>query len=225
MQPDSLDIRRSASLTVSEVFKSIQGESTWAGMPCTFIRLTGCHLRCSYCDTSYAYAGGTDMTIESLLQQCHVLGVGLVEITGGEPLLQPACSDLASCLIEEGYTVLVETSGTLPLMDLPPAAIKIMDIKCPGSGMAEKNHWANLETLTQYDEIKFVIGDRDDYEWSREIVERHDLPSRCHQVLFSPVGGRLVPRTLVEWILEDRLNVRFQLQLHKYIWPEIERGV
>ncbi|NIA13232.1 MAG: radical SAM protein [Nitrospiraceae bacterium] len=212
-------------LRVAEVFFSIQGESTWAGRPCVFVRLAGCHLRCSYCDTPYAREGGEAMSISAIVEQCAQWPCRLVEITGGEPLLQDACPALAQRLLDAGYTVLVETSGALPVQALPRAAIRIMDLKCPGSGMADRNDWANVDALTDRDEVKFVIGDRGDYEWSKDIVERLGLTQCCHAVLFSVAGGALAPRALAEWILADELDVRFQLQLHKYIWPPGQRGV
>ena len=214
-----------AELAVTEIFKSIQGESTWAGTPCTFVRLTGCNLRCTYCDTAYAYEGGTRMTIREILRRCGELGCGLVEVTGGEPLCQPECATLVTGLIQSGYTVLIETNGTLPIATLPSAAIKIMDIKCPGSGMCDKTEWSNIEAISPNDEIKFIVTDRADYEWARDTVARHALAARCNAVLFAPAFGALEPRTLASWILEDGLNVRLQIQLHKYIWPPGQRGV
>jgi len=212
-------------LRVTEIYASVQGESTWAGLPCVFIRLAGCHLRCAYCDTDYAFEGGTDMTLEAVVDQCAQWPWSLAEITGGEPLLQPACPHLATVLLERGYTVLVETSGTLPVAALPPAAIKIMDLKCPGSGVSDATDWDNIAALTGRDEVKFVIGDRADYEWSCDVVRRHQLPSRCRAVLFAPVFDVMAPQTLSEWILEDGMHVRLQLPLHKYVWPPGRRGV
>lgn len=212
-------------LRVTEIFKSIQGESSWAGLPCIFIRLTGCPLRCSYCDTAYAYEGGAEMTIGEILEQCVRLAGPLVEVTGGEPLFQEGCPLLVRCLLEHRFTVLVETSGALPIGGLPHEAIRIMDLKCPGSGMSDKNHWDNIEALTPHDEVKFVIGDRVDYEWSRDILKRYNLKERCREILFAPAHGVMESRILAEWILEDALEVRFQLQLHKHIWPEGREGV
>jgi 7-carboxy-7-deazaguanine synthase len=212
-------------LTVTEIFKSIQGESTWAGLPCIFVRLTGCNLRCAYCDTRYAYEGGTRMSIRKILERCEALGNKLVEITGGEPLMQDGCALLAEYLLERGYTVLVETNGTLPIRRLPAAVIKIMDIKSPSSGMSDQTDWTNIEVLSTRDEVKFVIGHRTDYEWSREVVRRYDLTPRCAAVLFSPVFGVLEPDALAAWILEDGLAVRLQLQLHNYIWSPDQRGL
>lgn len=223
IQADALP--QAATLVVSEIYKSVQGESTWAGLPCTFIRLTGCNLRCVWCDTEYAFHGGTKMTLERIVEQCDALDCALVEITGGEPLLQKGCGALAQLLLDKGYTVLCETSGSLPIDRVPDRVIKIMDLKCPDSGEEEKNDWLNIERLSARDEVKFVIASRADYEWSRDTVRAHDLPSRCRQVLFSPVFGSIEPKDIVEWILEDRLDVRFQLQLHKFIWPPLQRGV
>jgi 7-carboxy-7-deazaguanine synthase len=213
------------TLRVTEIYKSVQGESTWAGLPCIFVRLARCHLRCVWCDTAYAFYGGEKVAIVEIVRQCRAMQCGLVEITGGEPLVQPACVDLAQALLDEGFTVLIETSGSLPIDVLPDAVIKIMDLKCPDSGESEKNHWPNIEALSPRDEVKFVIASRRDYEWARDVTREHDLPSRCNAVLFSPVFGKIAPADLVRWILEDGLDVRFQLQLHKFIWPPDERGV
>jgi 7-carboxy-7-deazaguanine synthase len=217
--------RLSDTLRVSEVFHSIQGESTWAGLPCTFIRLAKCHLRCTYCDTAYAFTGGELRSIEALIDACAAYDCTLVEITGGEPLLQPETPVLAAALLDAGYTVLVETSGSLPINVLPEGVIRIMDFKCPSSGEAHRNDWSNVDALTPRDEVKFVIGSREDYEWSRDVLATHGLAQRCKQVLFSLVFGALAPRDLVEWILADALPVRFQLQLHKFVWPPDQRGV
>lgn len=222
---DVADAVSEKTLTVTEIFKSIQGESTWAGTPCVFIRLTGCNVGCTYCDTTYAYENGQTLCLEEVFARCEALGGRLAEITGGEPLLQPNCPALAAGLIERGFTVLCETSGTRPISVLPEAAIKIMDLKCPGSGVCEKNDWSNIDALSPRDEVKFVIGNRADYEWSRETVRRYTLARRCNAVLFAPVFGGLEARLLAEWILEDGLEVRLQLQLHKYIWPPDRRGV
>ncbi len=213
------------TLDIAEIFKSIQGESTWAGLPCTFVRLAGCNLRCAYCDTAYAYGPGTRMSIDEVVQQYTALGCSLVEITGGEPLLQDASPVLAERLLDTGCTVLIETNGTVPIEILPPTAIRIMDIKCPGSGMADRTRWENIAHLAPQDEVKFVIGGRDDFEWSRDVLRRYDLAKRCHAVLFSAVFGLLEPKMLAGWILDDGLAVRLQLQLHKYIWRPEKRGV
>lgn len=210
-------------MKISELFYSIQGESTYAGRPCVFIRTTGCHLRCEWCDTAYAFYDGEEMTVDAILERVRNYGCPLVELTGGEPLLQRETPMLVTRLLDEGYTVLVETSGSLDIRILDPRAIVIMDIKCPGSGMTKAMRWDNLEALKPMDEIKFVIKDRPDYEWAATIVTRHDL-GRC-PVLFSPVFGVLESHTLAKWLLDDRLPVRLQLQQHKYIWEPQTRGV
>jgi 7-carboxy-7-deazaguanine synthase len=210
---------------MNEIYKSIQGESTWAGLPCTFLRTARCNLRCSWCDTTYSFHGGEQVPVRKLLEECARLECRLVELTGGEPLVQRNIVPLSECLLERGYTVLIETSGSLPINVLPAEVIKIMDLKCPGSGESQKNHWPNLEYLSPRDEVKFVLASREDYEWSREVVQRYDLPSRCNAVLFSAVFGRVAAADIVHWILEDQLDVRFQLQMHKFIWPQSERGV
>ena len=213
------------TLVVTEIYRSIQGESTWAGIPCTFIRLTGCNLRCVWCDSAYAFHGGVRMTLPEILAECRRLGGPLVEITGGEPLLQKGCPCLAEALLAEGYIVLCETSGALPLTVLPGDVIKIMDLKCPGSGECDQNHWANIDALGPRDEVKFVLASREDYEWSRDVLRKYNLAARCHAVLFSPVFGAIDPKDIVAWLLEDRLEVRFQLQMHKFIWPPGQKGV
>ncbi len=214
------------TLRVTEIFHSIQGESTWAGLPCVFVRLTGCNLRCAWCDTSYAFAGGTTMTLDAILAKVAEYKTKFVEITGGEPLAQQGCAALAQRLLDAGYTVLVETSGSLPIDILPEGVIRIMDLKCPDSGECERNHWSNLEELRpERDEVKFVIASRRDYEWSRDVVLKYTLLERCHAVLFSPVFDLVAPRDLAEWILADRLPVRLQLQVHKFIWAPNQRGV
>ena len=225
MTTTSNDSRLDLTLRMIEIYKSIQGESTWAGLPCTFLRTARCNLRCSWCDTTYSFRGGTATTLRSLIDECDRLACSLVELTGGEPLAQRNVTPLSEYLLGAGYTVLIETSGSLPIDVLPADVIKIMDLKCPGSGEVEKNHWPNIEFLSARDEVKFVIADREDYEWSRDVTRRHNLPRRCNAVLFSPVFGRVNVQHLVDWILEDRLDVRFQLQMHKSIWPPDQRGV
>ncbi len=218
--------RQQGTLLVHEIYLSIQGESTWAGCPCVFIRLTGCPLRCAYCDTEYAFSGGTRMTIADVLETIRPWECQLVEVTGGEPLAQKRCPELLKALLEEGYTVLLETSGALPLDDVPYDVHKIVDFKCPSSGEMDRNCWRNVDLLAPHDEVKFVIGTRDDYEWACEVVRAYDLAATCRAVLFSTVFGSLAPAALAAWILEDRLyNIRLQLQLHKYIWPPEARGV
>ena len=209
-------------LKINEIYASIQGESSHTGLPCVFIRLTGCNLRCSSCDTAYAFYEGNDLTIEETLQKVETFGLGLVEITGGEPLLQEDVYPLMEALLKKGYRVMLETGGALPIDKVPEKVIKILDIKCPGSGEKKKNHLENLKLLSPHDEVKFVLLDRTDYEWSRDLLQKHDLPT---QVLFSPVYDKLNLKDLVQWILEDRLPVRLQTQLHKVIWSKDTIGV
>ncbi len=212
-------------LTINEIFHSIQGESTQTGRPCVFVRLTACDLRCSWCDTTYAFTEGTKMSIDDVIGRVAQFGCELVEITGGEPLLQRDVYPLMEQLLAAGRTVMVETGGHLSIKDVPAPVIRIMDVKCPGSGESQKNYWENLELLTPKDEVKFVIRDKADYEFAREVTERHRLIERTAAVLFSPVHGVLPAKELAEWILEDRLAVRLQLQAHKYIWDAQTRGV
>ena len=212
-------------LTVNEIFYSIQGESTRAGRPCVFVRLTACDLRCSWCDTEYAFHEGRKMSIDEVMAEVDRHDCPLVEITGGEPLLQEDVYPLMDRLLARGRTVLLETGGHRPITRVPAGVHKIVDVKCPGSGEAEKNEWDNLARLAPHDEVKFVVKDRADYEFAREVIARHDLPSRAGAILMSPVHGVLHPRTLSEWMLADRLPARLQLQLHKYIWPPDTRGV
>lgn len=212
-------------LTVNEIFYSIQGESTYAGRPCVFVRLTACDLRCTWCDTTYAFYEGRKESVDDVIRQVEAHGCPLVEITGGEPLLQDDVSPLMARLLERGKTVLLETGGHVSVADVPAGVIKIVDVKCPGSGEADRNDWGNLDRLTPDDQVKFVIQDRFDYEFARDVVERHELDRRCAAVLFSPVHGVLDPQALAAWVLEDRLPVRLQLQIHKYIWGAEARGV
>jgi len=212
-------------LCINEIFFSIQGESTWAGRPCAFVRLTGCNLRCSWCDTEYAFHEGRMMPVEEVAAQIIGYGCDLAEVTGGEPLLQPAVHPLIARMLEAGITVLVETSGASDVSRLDARAIKVMDLKCPGSGESARNLWTNLEHLTSRDEVKFVIADRADYDWARDVTLRHKLAARVNAVLMSCVFGRLEPALLAGWILADRLPVRMQLQMHKHIWAPDARGV
>jgi 7-carboxy-7-deazaguanine synthase len=217
-------------LRVTEIFHSIQGESTWAGSPCTFIRLTGCPLRCVWCDTDYSFEGGEKKTLQEIHQEVDRLGCPVVEITGGEPLIHTNAFLLTQELLDRDYTVLVETSGAVDLSALDTRAHKIMDLKCPGSGEVGKNLWSNLGHLTHRDEVKFVLNDRDDYEWARDTIRERRLDSKLARkelkaLLFSPVWGELDLRKLAEWILEDALPVRLQVQLHKLIWDPKTRGV
>jgi len=212
-------------LTVNEIFHSIQGESTHAGRPCVFVRLTACDLRCSWCDTAYAFHEGRKMTVDDVVSQVGSYGCDVVEITGGEPLLQADVYPLMQRLLDEGRTVLLETGGHRSVEQVPAGVVRVIDVKCPGSGEADKNHWPNLAQLRPSDEVKFVIKDRADYDYARDVVERHALIGRCAALLFSPVHGVLDPRQLAEWILADRLPVRLQLQVHKYVWGADVRGV
>ncbi|HET9581787.1 MAG TPA: radical SAM protein [Gemmatimonadota bacterium] len=211
-------------LKVNEIFHSIQGESTHAGRPCVFVRLTYCNLRCSYCDTEYAFFEGKERPLDEILAEVARYRCRLVEVTGGEPLIQKETTILLERLLDEGYEVLLETSGAWPVETVPDGVKIIMDLKTPGSGMAAKNRWENLRHLDGDDEIKFVICDRPDYEWARGVVGEHDLTVR-HAVLFSPSFGQLSAGDLAGWILEDRLPVRLQLQMHKLVWSPTARGV
>jgi 7-carboxy-7-deazaguanine synthase len=212
-------------LTVFEIYPSIQGESTHAGRPCVFVRLAACDLRCSWCDTPYAFTGGQRMDVDEVLARVAAPGIPLVELTGGEPLLQKEAVPLMARLVEAGHEVLLETGGHLSVADVPAAVVRIVDVKCPGSGEASKMHWPNLDLLQRHDEVKFVIRDRADYEYARDVAVRHGLARRVAAVLFSPVHGVQDPQALAAWILEDRLAVRLQLQLHKFIWSPETRGV
>lgn len=211
-------------MRITEIFYSIQGESSYAGQPCVFVRLTGCPLRCTWCDTDYAFYGGRDCSIDEVLAKVQTYGCRFVEITGGEPLAQPESLPLMARLCDAGYTVLLETSGTIDIAPIDPRVHIILDVKCPGSGMADRMHWPNLAALTAKDEAKFVLADRADYEWARAMLVQHNLAGRC-SILFSPAFGSLDLRQLAEWILADKLPVRFQIQLHKYIWAPDMRGV
>jgi 7-carboxy-7-deazaguanine synthase len=212
-------------LTVYETYESIQGESTHVGRPCTFVRLAACDLRCRWCDTPYAFTGGTKMSVDDVLAAVEALGCRLVEITGGEPLLQADVYALMDRLIDRGYEVLVETGGHISIERLPARVVAIIDVKCPGSGEAGRMHWPNLDLLRPTDEVKFVIADRADFDYADEVVRRCDLTNRARAVLFSPVHGVLAPPELARWILESRLPVRLQLQAHKYVWSPDARGV
>ena len=212
-------------LTVNEIFHSIQGESTHAGRPCVFVRLTACDLRCSWCDTPYAFTEGRKMSVDEVVDRVQAYGCHVVEVTGGEPLLQQDVYPLMQRLLDAGKTVMLETGGHIDVGQVPPGVVRVIDVKCPGSGESEKNCWGNLDRLTPMDEVKFVIGDRADYDFARDVVAQHSLIGRCAAVLFSPVHGVLDARRLAEWVLADRLAVRVQLQIHKYIWTPETRGV
>ncbi len=226
-----------AQLLISEIYLSVQGESTHAGLPCVFVRLTGCDLRCTYCDSAYAFKGGTKMAVQDVVRKTLALDCPLVEITGGEPLLQKNVLPLMKQLCDAGKTVLLETSGAHDVSKVDPRVVKIVDFKCPSSGESSRNLPANLAHLRPTDEIKFVIGTREDFEWARDHVRRHMLDRKVKAVLFSPVFKTaaatgetkghegLDPELLVKWILEEKIPVRFQLQIHKFIWEPTLRGV
>ncbi len=220
----SEDIPIDERLRVIEVYTSVQGESSWAGLPCVFVRLAGCNLRCSWCDSEFTFTGGEHRFIDDVVAEVGTHGIHLVEVTGGEPLAQRQAVPLIERLQAAGHQVIVETSGSFDISVLPEGAHAIMDLKPPDSGEAEKNHWPNIDHLRKGDEVKFVLASRKDYEWSRDVVQRYKLATRV-PVLFSPVHGHLDPSDLSDWLVEDRLQVRLQLQMHKYIWPPDARGV
>jgi len=210
-------------LLVSEIFASIQGETSYAGLPFSFVRLSGCNLRCRYCDTPYAYEGGEEFPVEEVVAKLALFGIPRVTVTGGEPLLQPEAFSLVSTLVDRGNRVLVETNGTVPLADLDPRAVKIMDVKCPGSGEPGKTVWENFDLLSPQDEVKFVLSSEEDYRYALEVLAVH-RKGREFGVLFSPVFGLLPPERLAGWMVGDRLDARFQLQLHKLVWGPDRRG-
>ncbi len=212
-------------LTVNEIFHSIQGESRRAGEPCVFVRLTACDLRCSWCDTPYSFHEGAKRSLDDVIAEVERYQCPLVEITGGEPLLQEEVYPLMERLLERGHTVMLETGGHRSIARVPHAVLKIVDVKCPGSGEAHRNHWENLSLLGLNDEVKFVVKDRADYDFACDIIARHGLHGKAGAILLSPVHGVLDPRLLAEWVLADRLQVRVQLQLHKFIWSPETRGV
>jgi 7-carboxy-7-deazaguanine synthase len=214
-------------LTVSEIYLSIQGESTYTGRPCVFVRLTACNLRCSWCDTPYAFTGGSRKSVDAVVAEVRALGCRLVELTGGEPLLQPDAIVLMEKLVAEGFEVLLETGGHMSIERVPDPVVAIVDVKCPGSGEAEAMHWPNLEQLSPHDEVKFVVRDRADFDYACDVIDRHALAERVAALLFSPVFGVLEPAVLSEWILGARLPAaaRLQLQTHKYVWDPATRGV
>jgi len=218
-------VAKEDTLVVHEIYKSIQGESTFAGLPCTFVRLTGCNLRCSWCDTPQAFHGGTRMRRDDILARALALDTPLVELTGGEPLLQPGAIPLMRELCDAGRTVLIETSGEADVSRVDPRVHKIMDLKAPASGESHRNRWSNLEHLSARDEIKFVLADRGDYEWMRALIRERALDQLGATLLASCVFGRLTPRDLVAWVLEDALSVRVQIQMHKVIWSPDAQGV
>ncbi len=211
-------------LKINEIYFSIQGESTKAGLPCVFVRLTYCNLRCKYCDTEYAFYEGKELSLDEIISGVKKFDCKLVEITGGEPLVQSDTINLMQRLCDEGFEVLLETGGSLSIKEIDPRVKIIMDLKCPSSGMLKKNYYKNIDTIKPSDELKFVIGTREDYEWTKEIIQKYNLMKKCI-ILFSVVFGELEPVRLVEWILEDKLDVRFQLQMHKFIWEPTTKGV
>ncbi len=211
-------------MKISEIFTSIQGESSFAGLPCTFIRFAGCNLRCHYCDTPYALEGGMELEPDQIVSKVRECGISLNEITGGEPLLQEECYFLIRLLLNEGNTVLLETNGSIALDRVDRGVIKIMDMKCPSSGMTEQMDFSNINYLSRQDEVKFVIGSREDFDWARKVICDYELLDRC-KVLISPLQPNLEAKQAAQWILEEKLPVRLQLQLHKIIWPNNDRGV
>ena len=212
------------SLKINEIYYSVQGESTHAGRPCIFIRLTYCNLRCSYCDTEYAFYDGKDMEITDIMSEIKRWDCNLVEVTGGEPLFQEECIDLLHELINSNYEVMLETGGSLSISDVPKKVVKIVDFKCPSSGMVKKNLWSIVDDLQAHDEVKFVIGNREDFDWAKDRITEYSLDKIC-TLLFSPTFGEIDPQQIVEWILAENLPVRMQLQMHKMIWSPEEKGV
>ena len=212
------------NLKINEIYFSVQGESSYSGLPCIFVRLTYCNLRCTYCDSEYSFYEGKKMKIVDILKEIKKYSCNLVEVTGGEPLLQKNCINLLNELVKNKYDVLLETSGSLSISDVPNKVINIIDFKCPSSKMDSKNMWDNINYLKKNDEIKFVIGDRNDYEWTKQKIKEFELNQIC-DILISPVYGQIEPKEIVNWILEDNLKVRFQIQMHKEIWPADKKGV
>ncbi len=212
------------SLKINEIYYSVQGESTHSGCPCIFIRLTYCNLRCSYCDTEYAFYDGKDMEITDIMSEIKRWDCNLVEVTGGEPLFQDECIDLLNELVNSNYEVMLETGGSLSISDVPKKVVKIVDFKCPSSGMVKKNLWSIVDDLQAHDEVKFVIGNREDFDWAKDHITEYSLDKIC-TLLFSPTFGEIDPQQIVEWILAENLPVRMQLQMHKMIWSPEEKGV
>ena len=209
-------------MRITEIYQSIQGESSYAGLPCVFVRTTGCDLRCTWCDSEFTFTGGVRMSVDEIINEVEKYGCNLVELTGGEPMLQPDIYELATRLADAGHTVLIETGGHRDLSQLDPRVVRIMDLKCPASGECHQNLWTNLEHLRATDEVKFVVADRGDYEWARDCIRENRLEDRV-KILLSTAFGLVKPDEVVKWMLEDKLRARFQLQLHKYIWPSDER--
>ena len=212
------------AIKINEIYYSVQGESTHAGRPCIFIRLTYCNLRCSYCDTEYAFYDGKDMEITDIMSEIKRWDCNLVEVTGGEPLFQDECIDLLNELVNSNYEVMLETGGSLSISDVPKKVVKIVDFKCPSSGMVKKNLWSIVDDLQAHDEVKFVIGNREDFDWAKDRIMEYSLDKIC-TLLFSPTFGEIDPQQIVEWILDENLPVRMQLQMHKMIWSPEEKGV
>ena len=211
-------------LKINEIYYSVQGESTHAGRPCIFIRLTYCNLRCTYCDTEYAFYDGEDMEIPEIMNENQQWDCNLVEVTGGEPLFQEECIDLLNDLVNSIYEIMLETGGSLSISDVPKEIIKIVDFKCPSSGMVKKNLWSIMDDLQAHDEVKFVIGNREDFDWAKDRITEYSMDKIC-TLLFSPTFGEINPQQIVEWILAENLPVRMQLQMHKMIWSPEEKGV
>jgi len=212
------------SLKINEIYHSIQGESSYSGLPCVFVRLTYCNLRCSYCDTEYAFYEGKDMSIKQIIKKINSYKCNLVEITGGEPLLQKNCIKLINELEKNNKKVLIETGGSLSIQNISKKTHIILDLKCPSSNMENKNLWANLDYIKKTDEIKFVVGNKADYEWTKNIIKKYDLENKCH-LLISPVYDKIDNEKIINWILKDNLKIRFQIQLHKEIWDKDKKGV
>ena len=211
-------------LKINEIYYSIQGESSYTGLPCIFIRLTYCNLRCTYCDSEYTFHDGNNMSINDILETIKQYSCKLVEVTGGEPLVQKECITLLKKLVDLDYEVLLETSGSLTIKDVPKQVINIIDFKCPSSGMKKKNHWDNINYLKPNDEVKFIIEDREDYEWAKMKIRQYNLNKKS-KILMSPSYNKIEEKEIAEWILRDNLNVKFQIQLHKIIWKDTDRGV
>jgi len=216
-------IGENLTMRITEIYQSIQGESSYAGLPCVFVRTTGCDLRCSWCDSEFTFSGGKQMTLDQIMLEVEKYDCEMVELTGGEPLLQSEIYELATRLANDGHIVLIETGGHRDISKLDPRVIRIMDLKCPASGECERNLWSNLEHLRAIDEVKFVIADRADYDWSLKTIREHRLEDRA-KLLISTAFGMIESQQVVAWMLEDKLRARFQLQLHKYIWPSEARG-
>tara|TARA_Y100000590_G_scaffold249520_1_gene280319 strand:- start:308 stop:949 length:642 start_codon:yes stop_codon:yes gene_type:complete len=212
------------SLKINEIYHSIQGESSYSGLPCVFVRLTYCNLRCSYCDTEYAFYEGKDMSIKQIIKKINSYKCNLVEITGGEPLLQKNCIKLINELEKNNKKVLIETGGSLSIQNISKKTHIILDLKCPSSNMENKNLWENLDYIKKTDEIKFVVGNKVDYEWTKNIIKKYDLENKCH-LLISPVYDKIDNEKIINWILKDNLKIRFQIQLHKEIWDKDKKGV